>query len=79
MFRIEKKKEFSSKTLTSICLLSHFSLASMALSRRLERITVISVGSMVSADKSLTLNNQSDKMKMPYNTLQTERRNLYGV
>lgn len=23
--------------------------------------------------------NQSDKMKMPYNTLQTERRNLYGV
>lgn len=56
MFRIEKKKEFSSKTLTSICLLSHFSLASMALSRRLERITVISVGSMVSADKSLTLN-----------------------
>lgn len=27
----------------------------------------------------LTIYNQSDKMKMPYNTLQTERRNLYGV
>lgn len=26
-----------------------------------------------------TIYNQSDKMKMPYNTLQTERRNLYGV
>lgn len=27
----------------------------------------------------MTIYNQSDKMKMPYNTLQTERRNLYGV
>lgn len=29
--------------------------------------------------RTIKKDNQSDKMKMPYNTLQTERRNLYGV